>query len=92
MLLTGFSETLVRLFVSSSFESSEKRLDGLAAASTLESLCLGRGMGFSKFIEARDVDGWEGYRPKGSGDNGMVGELEDTDFRNRGLTAGIVNS
>jgi hypothetical protein len=35
MLLTGFSETLVRLFTPSSDESSEKRLDGgLDSAST----------------------------------------------------------
>jgi hypothetical protein len=113
MLLTGLSEALIRLFLPSSVESSEKRLDGgLDAASMVlarlslrlcetEARCsggtstaeyLGCWSGLSKSGEGWDdddgVEGKEGYRPKGSGDSGIMGELHDVGSRDEVTTSG----
>jgi len=109
MLFTGLSEALNRLFLPSSVESSEKRLDGgldgasmvlarlsltlcepearcSGGTSTAEYLVMGCASGLSKNGEGREggdgVEWKEEYRPKGSGDSGIMGELADVGSRN----------
>jgi hypothetical protein len=114
MLLTGLSEALIRLFLPSSVESIEKRLDGgLDAASMVlatlslilcepearcsggtcmeEYLVMGCGNDLSTNGEGWDddddgVEGKEGYRPKGSGDSGIMGEVDDVGSRDEEVT------
>lgn len=82
MLLTGLIEALERLFLPSSVESSEKRLDGAGDGRSIWLTTLLFWLRKSGEFDANgDEVLWvEGNRPKGSGDRGITGESDDAGF------------
>jgi hypothetical protein len=83
MLLTGLIEALERLFLPSSVESSEKRLDGAGDGRsiwlTMLLFWLRKSGEFGANGDGDEVLCVEENRPKGSGDNGITGEPDPDD-------------